>query len=84
MEQMTIDDFLQNDLNRTPELIAINMSRIGFHWIRITKGFVPIEFKRFVDMEDNCGYSDIHVGTDLRDKIISAFKGEVAIFDNYS
>ena len=88
MEQLTIDFYLEEQPVVKPELISFNESSVGFHWVRITKGFVPGEFKRLVYMEDNNGYSQIHTGTKLRDQIIqvftSQFDGEVSITDWFS
>jgi hypothetical protein len=87
MKQLTIDDFLIDEEVK-PELISFNMSWIGFHWIRITKGFVPREFQRLIDNEDNLGFTEIHTGTMLRDQIIAAFtrkfNGEVTIIDHFN
>lgn len=78
MYQTTIDDFLEGEVNQSfvPKLIS-NETEMGFHWIRITKGCVPVQFNQFVELEDNDGFDEIYVNTKLRNKIIEAFDGDV-------
>jgi hypothetical protein len=75
--QSTIDDFIEN-IDFTPELIAQEISPMS-HWIRITKGCVPEEFQKFIDLEDNEGYSDLHLAPSLKERLLLEFQGKITV-----
>jgi hypothetical protein len=75
--QSTIDDFIENN-DFVPELIAREISPMS-HWIRITKGCVPEEFQKFIDLEDNDGYSDLHLAPSLKERLLLEFQGKITV-----
>jgi len=78
---MTIDDFLENDLQINAKLIAQCLCRTtNFYWIRITKDSIPNEFKRYVDFSDDNGYDNLHTFPIIMNDLISKFKGEVHVY----
>lgn len=77
MDQMTLIDFLEMDPVYTGELICCSLSQ-GYHWLKITTGHTPAEFKQYVDFELD-GFENLYQGTAVKDKLISEFRGTVKV-----
>ena len=77
MSQMAIDDFLEMEPVRTPELICCALTQ-DLYWLRITSGHTPTPFLKLVEFELD-GYDFLYKRTSIKDEIISMFDGTVEI-----
>lgn len=73
MMQITIDDFV--DVESPKRLICCSMTRT-YHWLRISKGHTPVEFKHKIDFTLR-EYDYLYIGTKDKDAILEVFDGTV-------
>ena len=78
-DQLTIDDYLDVNSWVDPELLHCQLSA-GFHWLRITSGHIPDDFKKHVEFELD-GYEHLFKDTSIKDGIVAAFGGRVKVVD---
>lgn len=75
MKQITIDDFI--DVESPKRLICCSMTK-NFHWLRISKGDTPNEFREKIDFTLR-EFDYLYIDTADKDAILNVFDGLVNV-----
>ncbi len=74
MMQITIDEFVE--VESPKRLICCSMTK-NFHWLRISKGHTPANFKNRVDFTLR-EFDYLYIDTESKDAILAMFEGAVS------
>lgn len=74
MIQITIDEFVE--VESPKRLICCSMTK-NFHWLRISKGDTPADFKKCIDFTLR-EFEYLYIDTESKDAILAMFEGAVS------